>query len=791
MFQFAILFLIGNLALQCSEQLPAASRIWWITACVVFTVAGLIVYRTTATPWRIRLQWLMRVVLALLLGFSWAWWHAAERDRDRLSNEMEGQDLVVEGVVENLPEADDSGQRFQVAVIKAPAGVPAHLQLTWYATTPQVQVAEHWRWVVRLKQPHGYANPGGQDYELQLFRQGIGATGYIRTDTRNQRLGVQPGRWVLKARAAIIARIEQALPAHPMQGIVRGLAVGDQQAISSDAWRVFARTGVSHLMAISGFHVGMVAWLFAAASRALLWLPWAQRWRLTAPRLRAVFGMSGALSYSLLAGMSIPTERTLIMLGVYFAALWSRRALNVWQGYGIALLLVLLVDPFAPLSVGPWLSFGAVAVILLNKHGRLGRDSEWRAFIKLQAVVTLGLAPLLLICFGNLSLVSPFVNLAAIPWFSVVLAPLTLIGCALLFVNAAIGQWWLQGVAWLIERTVETLHWAASLPWAVSYWPSVPTWVLVLLVLGTLMIVIPWTTTLRAIGALLCLPALCWRPASLPAGALRMTTLDVGQGLAVVIQTHNHVLLYDAGPVFQSGRNTGDMVVLPYLHAVGTKTVDVVMASHGDADHVGGLAAVLSGIPVVQFIRGPSVKPVNAHDVICQQGQHWQWDEVTFTVLHPDLTQLEKSDNNQSCVLRIDAPGGSVLLMGDAERPVEETLVAANRIAPVTIVEAGHHGSRSSSSEAFVAATQAKHVIFSAGYRNRWGFPRPEVVERWQQHGAQLVATVDSGAVAYTLLPDGTMQTERYRTLHPHYWSHVTEPVFALAETAPDRPSHD
>jgi competence protein ComEC len=556
-----------------------------------------------------------------------------------------------------------------------------------------------------------------------------------------------------------------------MQGVVRGLAVGDQQAISSEAWRVFARTGTSHLMAISGFHIGMVAVVFAWLGAWGVYLPMAQRWRITAPDLQAVFGMSAALGYSLLAGMSVPTQRTLIMLTVYFGARLLRRQVNPWHSFGLALLLVLLLDPFAPLAAGAWLSFGAVAVILLNQQGRVGRMPWWRSFLSMQGVVSLGLVPLLLSTFGNLSLVSPLVNLFAIPVFTGLLVPAVLLACAVLSVDANLGARCLHGIAWVMDWVYAALQWAAQLPWATWYAPSAPWWAMGLLALGTVMMILPWIWPLRLIGALGCLPALAWQVPVPTAGDFVLTTLDVGQGLAVVVRTQQHVLLYDTGPSFQSGRDTGELVVLPYLRAQGLRQLDKLMLSHGDADHVGGLKSVLAGMPVAEIVAGPSVKTEPGWQ-LCQRGQRWVWDDVLFEVLHPQAAASDESDNNLSCVLRISVAAGSALLLGDIEKPAEQALVAAALIQPTDIVVAAHHGSRSSSTDELVAASHAQWVIFSAGYRNRWGFPKDEVVVRWQAVGATTVSSSEAGAVTVRVSSRAipAVQSDRYRQQRRRYW---------------------
>jgi competence protein ComEC len=341
----------------------------------------------------------------------------------------------------------------------------------------------------------------------------------------------------------------------------------------------------------------------------------------------------------------------------------------------------------------------------------------------------------------------------------------------LLLVHPAAGIWWLEWLARLLDVVFAGLQWAANLPWAYWYAPQAAPWAMALLVLGTLMMVLPWLWSLRVTGLLCCLPALTWQTPLLPIGAFSMTTLDVGQGLAVVIQTRSHVLLYDTGPKFQSGRDTGELVVLPYLHAAGIRSLDRVVASHGDDDHVGGLKTVLAGLPVQTVLLGPSVKLDSPLVQLCERGQHWQWDGVQFEVLHPGPESADESDNNRSCVVRVAAPGGSALLLGDVEKRIELKMVEAGLIMPTTLVEAAHHGSRSSSTEALVNATQAKWIVFSAGYRNRWDFPKQEIIARWQASGAQPVSTIEAGAVTATVEPDRPIAIQRYRQTHRRYWS--------------------
>lgn len=760
MLQIALAFLLGD----CVVQLAPALDSVWIGAAALS--APLLLW---ARPFAVILG--RGAILAFLLGIVWVILHAQWRLAHELPSALEGRDLLVQGHVTSIPEVESYGTRFLFELNATADGMPPRIELTWYESRISIHAGEAWQLTVRLKRRRGFANPGGYDYEAQLFREGVDATGYVRMDARNRRLSLPSARYrVLRMRAWLIDKIAIALPGHPMQGIVRGLVVGDQQAIGSEQWQVFARTGISHLVAISGLHIGMVAMLVAWLGGLMARWPQAQVLRLSKIDLRATFGLTAAWVYSLLAGMSVPTQRTLIMLCVYFGALLLRRRIDVWQGFGLALLLVLLVDPFAPLAIGMWLSFGAVAVILINVSGRVGQGRMLSEFLRIQWVVTLGLLPPLLSAFGNVSLIAPLVNLLAIPVFTLLIVPSALMGTLIAAIYLPLGIWLLQLSATLLTWMYDGLQWAASLHLAVWHFPRPSVWAMLMLAGGALLTIAPLLWPLRFCGFLLCLPALCWQTPRLPTGAFDLTLLDVGQGLAVVLRTREHVLLYDAGPAFRSGRDTGELVVLPYLHANGVRRLDMVMASHGDDDHIGGLRSVLRGIPVQRLMVGPSVPHADFSAELCRSGDYWQWDQVEFRVLHPAAEDHDDSDNNSSCVLSVSGAGGSALLLGDVEKPVEKQLLADHLIRPTEVVVAAHHGSRSSSTAEFVQAVKARYVFFSAGYRNRWGFPKTEVVERWTAGGAHAYSTIDSGAVTIEILPEGLAAPQEYRKLYPHYW---------------------
>lgn len=765
MFANAIALLLGACAIHSLPALPE----WqvWGPVCLCGWLLALLLRR-------FQLGWCAAWFLG---GVLWAWGHASWRLAHDLPAELEGVDLEITGDVDSLPERTGSGLRFVLAVRKGPeltSAFPLKLELTWYDAPVTPGPGEHWQFTVRLRRRHGFANPGGFDYEAQLFREGIGATGYIREEGNNLRLAeADLTSAVSQMRQHIADRLAAALGEDPQLGIVQGLAVGERQRVTPEQWRVFAATGTSHLMAISGLHIAMVAALSAALGAGLVRLPGMQRRRFTAIDGQAVGGILGALVYAGLAGFEIPAQRTLAMLSIWWGARLSRRQLRPAQGLALSLIAVMLVDPFAPLSIGAWLSFGAVAAILWLLNGSLrtagtGLRFKAREFLRIQTAVTVGLLPLLVLAFGAVSVTSPLVNLVAIPFFTLLLVPLVLAGTALLLLWPAGGAVVLHFATSLLDLAWPLLAMSARVSHGVWYPAAGPAWTVALLVLGAAIAIAPGFSATRLLGLLLCLPGLFWRPAPLDAGEFRLTVLDVGQGLAAVVQTRSRVLLYDAGPAFQSGRDTGEMVVLPFLRSLGVRRLDAVVASHGDADHAGGLRSVLAGMPVARLFASASVTTVAATP--CQRGARWQWDGVEFSFLHPDSKATWRSDNETSCVLRIAATGGSALLPGDIERGSEAELVAAGLIEPTDIVIAAHHGSRTSSTAAFVAALDAKYVVYAAGYRNRWGFPRPDVVARWEKGGASGDTTADAGAISVRVAASGITSPERYRESRRRYW---------------------
>ncbi|MGH8177649.1 MAG: DNA internalization-related competence protein ComEC/Rec2 [Steroidobacter sp.] len=743
-------FLLGVCCIHSLSVLPAAV---WALALAVSTGA------TACSR--------MTLPCAFLVGIAWAWSAAAVRIAGELPIALEGQDAEVRGYIASLPDIVHTDAQFVLDVVEAPAGIPERIRLAWYEAPATPHPGELWQFTVRLKRRNGFANPGGFDYEGHLFRDGIGATGYVRNESGSQRLSAAGHRYLTtRVRAWIAQRLAETLDGHRMLGVVQGLAVGDTRAMTAEQWRVFAATGTTHLMAISGLHISMVAALAAWAGGSIVRWRGAQARRWNALHGQVFAGAFAAIAYSTLAGLSVPTQRTLIMLCIYFAARWLRRELSVGHALGLALIGVLLVDPFAPLAVGAWLSFGAVAMILIALSGRLTRDGAIANFARVQVALTIGLTPFLLGAFGGLSLISPVANAIAVPLFTLVIVPTVLLGTLLAALSSAAGALILSLPAALLNLSWPALEWLAQQPFAFWYFAQPAPLVFIALAMGAALLVLPGVWPIRTVGALLCLPLLMNGAATPAPGDFDLTVLDVGQGLAAVVRTRSHVLVYDAGPAFQSGRDTGELVVLPYLRHGGVRRVDMLMISHGDLDHQGGVKSLISSLTIDATLRGPSVGALGG--AICVRGQHWVWDDVEFEVLHP-TDSGDARENDSSCVLRVRGPGGSALLTGDIEADAEATL-AQSALTPVDVVIAPHHGSRTSSTPEFVAALRPAFAVFSAGYRNRWGFPKQDVVARWNSVGARSFDSAHSGAVEMNFVRGRPVQVREYRKTHARYW---------------------
>lgn len=752
-------YVAGLLALQLSPSLPS------VPVCLALgsIPAGVCVVARRAHVRR-------GLLLAATLGGLW--WAAMSgalllAQRPALPPRGEMATLVVR--IADFPQSREGGQRLLADVVEAPAGAGlspgVRLRLADYGAGRVYQPGETWRLRLRLRAPHGLRNPGTFDYETWLFQQGIVATGTVRDDAANARLAPAP-LGLARVRTHLAQRIDQALAGHPQAGLVRALALGDQGAITPAQWTVFRDTGTAHLAVVSGQHILMAAAPVYGLTR-WLWprLP-ALALRLAAPRAAALALFGAASAYGLLAGLTVPTQRALIMLAVFTSAVWWRRERSALRLLLGALALVLTIDPRAALAPGTWLSFGAVACLYAGFGGRLGRLRPAQLLWHGQWVVALGLAPVLLLAFGRLSWVAPAVNLILVPLFSIALLPLILAGTLLAVVHPALGAPVLGLAAGLLSGL-----WT---PWSlIAAWPasagSLPMPGLLgagLMATGTAWLLAPRGFPGRAVGLLLVLGVLLrpsWRPEH---GALEAVMLDVGQGEAIVLRTARHVLLYDTGPRMGAS-DAVEWVIAPYLRGQGLERLDRVIISHPDSDHSGGAERLRRAMPVADWLGGgPSPYPGTR---ACRAGMTWDWDGVRFEILHPEAG-YQGPDNDGSCVLRVVAPGGRLLIVGDLERAGEAAVLDRDAEVQADVLVVGHHGSAGASSPAFLAAVAPRWALVPAGYGNRWGFPAAAVRQRLARQGSVAMVSGERGAVRVLFDRVRPMSVQALRCGQTRYW---------------------
>ncbi|MCE5232996.1 MAG: DNA internalization-related competence protein ComEC/Rec2 [Mizugakiibacter sp.] len=751
--------LAGVVAVQALPALPP--RMLDVAALL----AGLLL------AWRRPRLLLPAIVLA---GFGWGALRADFALDARLPRALEGRDLDVVGVLDDLPRADAREARFELRVESAtldgaPLPLRGLLRLAWYDDAPTLAPCERWALRVRLKRPRGLVDPGGFDSERHALERGIVAVGYVRDGGARRRLA--QGVCIDRLRARLAAAIAAALPddaatAHRLQA----LAVGDQRGLGDADWDVLRGTGTGHLIAISGLHVGLAGVVAAWLLRGLWWLCPALGERLPRPRAEAPAALLAACAYGALAGLGLPTLRTLLMIGVVALARLSRRAPGAAHTLGLALAAILLADPLAVLSAGFWLSFAGVAFLVLVV-GRAPRG--WRGLAHelgaAQGVMAVALLPLGVWFFGQSSLVGPLANLVAVPFVSFAIVPLTLLATLLLIPLPALGVPLLHAAAALLRAQWWLLERMAAWPGAHGYLPEPGLAAFALASLGALWLLLPRGVPARGLGALLFLPLLWPRVALPPPGGFDAVVLDVGQGLSVLVRTRAHALLFDAGARYPSGFDLGATVAVPALHALGVRRLDVLMVSHGDNDHAGGVPAVAAAFPQARLLGSePRRSPLPL--ALCRAGQAWSWDGVRFRVLHPRAAQPGRG-NDGACVLLVEASGGRLLLPSDIGAGVEPEVAAAAGAGPPLVLVAPHHGSRSASSAAFVAALHPRLAIVSAGWRNRFGHPHPEVLARYAAAGVPLLDTAREGALRVRFPADAApLPAESWRARSRRYW---------------------
>lgn len=722
----------GLIALRFLPELPPVWCVYGVLA------AGLVL-----------LIWRRYPAGLFLLGICWACLQAQSALDDRLPSAFDGRTLWVEGRVVGLPQSTDQSVRFELqGAHSRHVELPETLRLSWWGG-PSVKSGERWRLAVTLKRPKGLLNPQGFDYQAWLLAQRIGATG-----------SVKDGQLITSATHAWRDGLRQRLLSSDANGRAPWLAalvMGDGSGLSRDDWQLLQATGTVHLLVISGQHIGLFAGLLyglvALLARYGLWprrLPW----------LSWACGLAfvGATGYGMLAGFEVPVQRACVMLGLVLLWRLRFRHLGVWMPYLLALNAVLMVDPLASLRPGLWLSFGAVAVLIFTFGARLGPWSWRAAWLRPQGLIALGLFPLLWILSLPISLSGPLANLFAVPWISLLVLPTALLGTFLLPV-----PWLGESVLWLSGGLLDVLIRGLSLlsgvitPWLPV---EVPVYVWFLTVMGVLILLLPAGVVLRPLGWPLVLLAVFAPREQIPQGQAEVLQLDVGQGLAMVVRTRNHTLLYDAGPKVRD-LDQGERVVVPVLRSLGVKALDLMLLSHADSDHAGGALAVQRAIKVARVISGdvPGL-PVQLQARPCHTDERWEWDGVRFSLWQ---WQEAKDSNQKSCVLQVEARGERLLLTGDIDVNAERALLKSSLAVPTQWLQAPHHGSRTSSSMVFLKTLAPTAVLISRGHGNTFGHPHPLVLARYQALGMQVLDSAEQGAITFRLGAFGAAESFQAR----------------------------
>lgn len=733
------------------------------------------------------------VLLAVLaLGMCHAGWIAKWRLADELDFADESRDVRVIGVIASLPAQLQRGTRFEfdVEAVEAPAiHVPPHISLAWFGATAQVRPGERWRFEVRLRRPHATLNPGGFDLEAWMLERNLRATGYVRENRispeRIDGLVWATGYAIDRARDALRRKLQERLRDDRYGGVLVALVLGDQRAIREEDWLLFNRTGISHLVSISGLHITMIAGLLALAagriwrrsSGALAFAP--------AQSAAAVAAMVAAWAYCLLAGWGVPAQRTFFMLATVAAAMLLRFHTRPAATLALAAVVVTLLDPWAVLAAGFWLSFGAVAAIFFSVYGRPTRRCPgWRVRVneaaRVQLVVTIALVPLTVVLFQQVSVVSPLANAIAIPVVSLLVTPLSLAAACFVMLPeplASIAVPLLTLAHALMVLLSELLQWSLQWRAASIALPAPPFWVAAVAMVAVVWLLSPPGWPMRWAGAVWLLPLILW-PAERPrTGELWVTALDVGQGSALIVEAPGRVLVFDTGPRYSAQADAGGRIVLPYLRARGIDRIDILVVSHLDSDHSGGTAALLEAVEIGEVWTSiPPDHPVlaKARSVTrCHAGTTAGSGPLDLRILHPTVAEYalpERNTNARSCVVEVRLGQTRVLMTGDLPALQESEILSRTADLHATLLAAPHHGSRSSSTDPFVRAIAPTWVVAQVGYRNRFGHPDPSVVARYRGVGAQFVRTDIAGATQWRFAGDGSEFVRMQRIDAARYW---------------------
>ncbi len=754
---FSILFLVGILTLQFLTNLPSFSL---VAIVIVFLIFQLLFFKP--------LTRYTKYLLPIVCGFAWALWYAHTQLAWTLPSEQEGKPLHVTGMITSIPDIKPQQAQFRFLLEKTRSTV----QLTWKFPPKKLQVGDVWQLTIYLKKIKGLMNPASFDYEAWSYQEGLRAAGQVVGNDYVLLNSAWYHHPIDRLREQVRDRINEHLSKSPASIWITALAMGERQGMSAEDWKILRNTGTNHLIAIAGLHIGF---LTAFVYTIVTWI-WRRCppliFRMPAQQAGAVAALLMAFIYSAMAGFSLPTQRACVMVSFFLITLLLRRKIGPWQAWSLALFCVLLINPLSVLTASFWLSFISIALIIYGVRGRLAPVGLWWKHGRVQWVMTLGLVPLSVSLFQACSLVSFIANSIAIPCVGFIIIPLTFLGCFFLLISEQLSG----ALFWLASKVVSllwiVLTYLAQLPWSAWYQFLPSIWYIITACIGILILLSPVGFPGKGLGIIWLLPFILYKPPAPPLGDVWFTLLDVGQGLSAVVQTHHHILVFDAGSRLSATRDMGETVVVPFLRSLSVTHIDRLVISHGDNDHIGGAFAILKAFPIYLVESSVPEKFLNVPASYCLRGETWQWDQVTFKFLYPTSDKLGLN-NESSCVLHITNGTHSLLLTGDIENRAERDLT---RFAPgeltADILVAPHHGSITSALDAFIQDVHPRLVLFPVGYHNRYHFPNPVVVQKYHNMGAFSYDTAQTGAIQLKLTRqvDVLLVPSLYRVNHQHYW---------------------
>ncbi|MDX1901947.1 MAG: DNA internalization-related competence protein ComEC/Rec2 [Gammaproteobacteria bacterium] len=716
-----------------------------------------------------------RILFLLLIfatGFFYTLWRSHLLLAWQLPSTLESKNISVSGYIVSVPIVTPLQMNFLFLTDKiANQKIKTRIRLSWRDTQHHLRAGDHWQLTVRLKRIHSLMNPGGSDYEAWAFMSCVRAHGYVVTSQENILLKHEKRiAWLHQFRQKIKEQIELLLPSSKTSAWIIALAVGERTGIPAEQWEVLRNTGTNHLMAIAGLHIGfMSGFIFILVKLLWRWMP-RVCFYVPAVHAAAIASLITGVSYAAISGFSLPARRACIMLCVFIFAMILRRKLPPWQAFFLALLFILILDPLSVLSVSFWLSMVSVFWITIGISGRIAPSGLWWKYGRIQWVITLGLIPLTVLLFQQYSIISLLANFISVPWMGFLILPFILLA----FISLVISLKWAGIFFYCADKSLcmlwSILNFLSNLPYATIPHVSSSPWLIALGAFGILLLLLPSGFPNQRLGLFFLMTLLWPRYPFIPQGNLRFTVLDVGQGLATVLQTQHHLMVFDTGLRLSSDYDMGEIVLTPFLQTLHARVIDLLVLSHGDNDHAGGAGALVKHFSIAKIQSGEPERIHLKNVLPCLRGDVWDWDGVHFAFLSP-LQDETQQGNDRSCVLKVTTRDHkSILLTGDIEKKTENFLLAQEENISADILIAPHHGSKTSGLMSFISAVHPRWVIFAVGYRNRFHFPNPIVLKRYQSIGTIPLATDQTGAIQFDL-SQKELQPQFYRGMHKHFWN--------------------